>query len=173
MAIGGGYFHDAEKLTGGVGSNATISAAAAALELSIGGSLSPGLVLGGALLTNTAISPKIDYSDGSEPSKGRVNAVILGPFLDYYTRPSGGLHFGGTIGFVAVAIRDKGSPIDSEQVRGLGIVPEIGYEWWVGPEWGMGGLFRLIVAKAGRTRGDITESDTIVAPSLLFTTTYN
>jgi len=174
MALGFGYFHDSGNISSsGIGGTATISAAGLAAEISIGGSLSPSFVLGGALLSETAISPAIHYDDGAPPSNGRANAFVLGPFLDYYTRPSGGLHFGGAIGYATMTIRNKASPIDSAQVKGFGVVPEVGYEWWVAPEWGMGGLFRLMVVRAKESAKGAMETDTVVAPSLLFTATYN
>jgi hypothetical protein len=174
MGLGAGYFHDSQKVTeSGVGGDATISSMGVGIDLAIGGSLSPGLVLGGALLTNTAVEPKVDYGDPGGPSAARVNALILGPFIDYYTRPNGGLHFGGTIGFTAVAIRDRTSPIRAETVRGVAIVPEIGYEWWVGSEWAVGGMLRVVLERATGSRRDVTESDGIAAPSLMLTATFN
>jgi hypothetical protein len=173
MALGFGYFHDSAKFrAAGIGGDATISSAAFVAEISIGGSLSPGFVLGGAILDETAISPNIHY-DGSPSSSARANAFVLGPFLDYYTRPTGGLHFGGTLGYATMTMRDKGNPGDSGQMKGFGVVPEVGYEWWVASEWGIGGLFRLLVVRATRSTRDGNETDTVFAPSLLFTATYN
>src|SRR4051794_34540181 len=72
MALGFGYFHDRARLNpSGVGTDAAIPAAGTGAEFSMGGSLSQGFVLGGALLTETAVSPTIHYDDGSPPSSAR------------------------------------------------------------------------------------------------------
>jgi len=174
MGLGFGYFHDSMTITSSnIGGDASISAGDLGAEISIGGSLGTGFVLGGALLFETAISPAIHYADGSPPDKARANAFVLGPFLDYYTRPSGGLHFGGTIGYATMTVGDRASSRNAAQPKGFGIVPEVGYEWWVASEWGIGGMFQLMVVRVKDTTKRETETDTVVTPSLLFTATYN
>ena len=72
-----------------------------------------------------------------------------------------------------MTVGDRASSRNAAQPKGFGIVPEVGYEWWVASEWGIGGMFQLMVVRVKDTTKRETETDTVVTPSLFFTATYN
>jgi hypothetical protein len=65
-------------------------------DLLLGAAPSPGIVLGGALFLDSLPSTRFD--SGGISAKTGLSLVTVGPFLDGYPNPRGGLHAGGMLG---------------------------------------------------------------------------
>lgn len=132
-------------------------------ELAMGGTVAPGLVVGGG--SYTAIIPAPTYErrdDGASVTGGGVTAGLLGPMVDYYWDPSKGFHAQGALGIstvVAAEGDEESTTIDGREVTlripgddysgtGFGLMLGVGYESWVGDEWSFGGLLRLVYLSA-------------------------
>jgi hypothetical protein len=124
---------------GPVGS-ASVAGASIPARLEFGGTVRPGLVLGGAILG--AGMPFATSVHGIPPVKGQFEGV--GFFVDWFPRAGGGWHLGGDGGFGLTAItegsRDSGLDL---LVSAFG-----GYDWWIGSQWSVGAM---LVATAGTT----------------------
>jgi hypothetical protein len=68
-----------------------------------------------------------------------------------------------------ITMKDDRGNVSNQQPVGGAIVLGIGYEWWVGDEWGLGVLGRL----TGATLNDDTFTHHVSGISLLATLTYN
>lgn len=151
-------------------------------EVAMGGNIRPGLVLGGGLYTARLLSSHYGADDSSagqpppELDPAARHLIVLGPFLDYYPRPSGGLHFQAALG-LAAASTDVGNTDEDERYTagGGGVVFGVGYEWWVGDEWSVGVLARAMAAAVtGKDDAGVRWFHGISTnPSLLFTVTYH
>lgn len=156
-----------------------ISGGALSSELSIGGTVARGLVLAGSLYWGGVFDATIERDDGSEGElEGSLHFSMIGITLDYYIDETGGFHLGGTLGpALAWARLPDGSRFDFIGGRGGGIAFNIGYDWWVGQEWSLGILGRILgAALTGEdSEGGITasEDDGYGSLSLLFTAVYH
>jgi hypothetical protein len=131
-------------------------------ELAFGWAIRPGLVLGGG--TFPMVVPAPDY-DGMDAGGQHVSAT--GPFVDYYLRPTGGLHVQGALLFTAGYL-DGSSERDSHVGFGYGGMAGVGYDRYVSSTWSLGALVRVT---AYRLYG-VDDEIRMVSPSLLFTATY-
>jgi hypothetical protein len=158
----------------------TVSGVATVGDLAIGGSPRPGLVLGGAVWSSSVLVAEARTDAGAlvPPSAGqRSSYSVIGPWMDYYFNPSGGLHMPASLGFAVVRGLDaEGARFNRDQVAlGAGLMIGLGYEWWVSDEWSLGILARLtgIVATSKDDDGRRWIHAIGSAPSVLFTATYN
>lgn len=110
------------------------------LDLMIGGSPSPGLAIGGALLAQGAFSA--EFERGPDTENRDLSVVLLGPFIDGFPIATKGWHFGGMLGLAAVNVEDSSRDGVSETV-GLGGAAWFGHDFWVADEWSVGPMLRL------------------------------
>jgi hypothetical protein len=136
----------------------------------LGGSLVPGLVLGGGLLADYAPSPtyKVNGEERSNTPDFKQYVFGIGPFVDFYPNPNDGLHFQGMLGFGALETSSEGNASGSDPT-GLLLSLGGGYEWWVGREWSIGAMARLVYAPLSIE--DVSYNT--IAPALLATFTYH
>jgi hypothetical protein len=157
------------------------SAFSAATEVAIGFTPIRGLVLGGAIYTATIPSLEIDDPGiGSGSYEYEVSQLaIFSPHIDFYLNPDRGLHFQGGFGFAAyiaglAAPAAAGRETRAHTATGLGFMLGIGHEWWVGEQWSLGLLARVLYAwTEGSDPESITWSHKTLAPTALVTATYH
>jgi hypothetical protein len=128
-----------------------------AIDLQIGGTPAPGLVIGGGLLFQEAFRPSYDYEfdvsgAGADTAVGDLGFVLFGPMIDVFPSPTSGFHFGGLLGFAQIP--GLSDPQDNAS-SGFGLSLWTGYMWWASSQWSIGGLVRLSGAATGRT-GEIS-----------------
>jgi hypothetical protein len=153
-------------------------------EFAMGGTIGSGFVLGGGVYSAELLVShfRADHSSAVEPppelDPELRELVVLGPFIDWYPRPSRGLHLQAAVGFASltsgtgVAGRDDE---DTYRALGGGIVLGVGYEWWIGDEWSLGVLARAQgAAVSGEDEADVRWFHGVsTSPSLLLTLTYH
>jgi hypothetical protein len=182
MALGGGYMTETSKFGGGAyQGQVTAAGGGLGLDIAIGGALIPGFILAGSIavtnvgnatLYNDSRSNTVTnqpYRSGHDPQ-----LTVLAMLLDVYPNPQGGFHFGGALGFASLRIRGDSDPDSSAESAGIGIVPHVGYEWWVSNYWGLGVLGKFTFA---HTEGDYAANSgiksNVAAATILFSATYN
>ena len=141
-------------------------------EFLLGGTPTPGLVIGGGSMGASVPSAKLER-DGNQvdTSSNSVALSMLGLFVDVYPDPSAGLHFQGLIGFAQLNDNDDST---SDNPTGVGLSLAVGNEWWVGEQWGIGIMGRLMYAntKLDLDNG-ITGKYSTLVPGILFTATLH
>lgn len=159
---------------------------AIAFEISVGGTPAPGLVIGGGLYLSsagdvTSSDLKVNGAAAADLHHNNATLWLLGPFVDYYIDPKLGWHVQGALGVAGVNVSEGTRGGSDTQITrrhdtgGLGFEVGGGYEWWVGKQWGMGILLRLMYAST-ETNKDQPERWTYKAlafPELLFSVTYH
>ena len=164
-----------------------MNATAPAIEIALGGTPTPGLVIGGAISGLTVSEPEYEIESGGQTEKGdaedtTVTQSNIGVFIDYYFDPEGGFHAQGLLGLgVLQATYDGDSDTDDWTATGPMVALGLGYEGWVGDQWGLGGLARLTVASLSSDEsppidGEAHEIDTkatVITPAILFTATFH
>jgi hypothetical protein len=192
VAGGASYFSDAVEsdplpLLGTV--DGTLKGAAFSAQLAVGGSISPGFVLGGALFFNHMPSPSA--TDGAShnalgtTSIGAIDfdpttLTVIGPFADYYFDPAGGFHVGAALGYGFLSLgqgTDRGLGIRRVQDQsggGWAAVVGGGYEWWVSSSWGVGVLGQLMFGLgSGEDSTGNSWRHRVLVPGLFVSATMN
>jgi hypothetical protein len=172
FGVGGGYMLGSqdiaiEQFTAGqswtANEPATQRGVALLSEISIGGTIAPGLVLGGGLY-DTTVPATTAKAFGLEESIGVVSASLVCPMVDGFLSPRQGFHVGGGPCFAVAQIGDGKDPI-----VGWGLTGAIGYDFWVGGAWSLGVLGRAHYVNASSGSSPTFQA---VTPGLLFAATY-
>jgi len=179
LSTGFGPYNEAISRSGEQ-AHTTVSGVATTGDFAIGGSVRPGLVFGGAGWTSSVLvaDARTDAGQIAPPSAGqRSSYSVVGPWMDCYFNPNGGLHMPASLGFAVVRGLDaEGARWNGDNTAfGAGFLIGLGYEWWVADEWSIGILGRLtgIVATSKDDNGQRWVHAIGSAPSVLFTATYN
>lgn len=141
-------------------------------DIMIGGSPSPGVAIGGALLGTASFSLELEQNGRSVGDRD-VGMVILGPFIDGFPNPKQGWHIGGAVGVAGMDIENPSAEDDISSLRGFGGAAWAGYDWWVGSEWSAGLLARLHGALVRRDRDNLDVTASALGFSLMFTGLYH
>jgi hypothetical protein len=122
-------------------------------DLSIGGTIAPGLVLGGVArawsangtfnggpvitaTTTTYVNGAATPTNRTLSGRAQLQSVELGAFLDWYPNPEKGWHVGVSLGLAGMTLTDDAGT----QLTAGGIGGSIfgGHQWWLGPSWSLG-----------------------------------
>jgi hypothetical protein len=121
--------------------DSTLSGGAGMFSLDLGGSVAPGLALHGRLSGSSMFEPSVE-NDGQfagELDQTSLTFTLLGVGLTYYL-PSN-LYLTGVAGLSRAAFEFYGDEYDT--LNGVGFNGDIGYEWPIGRELGLGIAGRL------------------------------
>jgi hypothetical protein len=152
---------DGLQLDGSVSGLAQVGA------LMMGGTLAPGIVLGGGAWGVNA--PAASYHGDVRTDAGLTNSrvaadqrvdvdlaslSIIGPFVSWYPDPARGLHAEVALGVALATIGDaselRGGEVltvwDYSDNGGVGTVLSGGYDFWVGEQWSLGLFGRVSYA---------------------------
>jgi hypothetical protein len=156
-----------------------ISGGAVHTELTLGGSPTSGLVIGGTVLSYVMGQATIEGESGATRDlDSPLRVVALGPSIDWYPSPTGGFHFGGMVGVGAAWARLPEEDVyDGIGGGGGALGLQVGYDWWVAHEWSLGGLLRLtgVQVRGEDTEVGVTakERSGVGALSIAFTALYH
>jgi hypothetical protein len=154
-------------------------------EFAMGGTIARGLVLGGGFYTAKLLAGHFRLDDSSavnppgELEPELRDLVMVGPFLDWYPKPTRGLHFQAAVGLASLSSGSRGFDDEDDDARydavGGGLVLGVGYEWWIGDEWSIGALGRIqAAAVTGEDDANVRWFHGVsTGPTLLLTLTYH
>ena len=138
------------------------------VEVLLGGSLVPGLVVGGAV--------SFDYAPAPSGQAGGIELKVdisqfllaLAPFVAWYPDPDGGWHVQARAAWGRLETSAQEASLDGEDPSGVVVSAGGGYDVWVSDTLGIGGLVRLTYAPLAHE--DLSYST--VAVNLLASLTY-
>jgi hypothetical protein len=179
MTVGGGLLSTRSSVSDTVDTSdarLSVDGAGYLFDFGIGGSPAPGLVVGGAILVQDAWSPRVRYRGPTGFALERTGPVseslwfaLVGPMVDAFPDPDGGLHVGGTLGIAVLGLEDDAGNAST----GLGAAAWVGYLWWVSSEWSIGATLRMAFAGTGRELPDGDATDITRSLGLGFTALYH
>jgi hypothetical protein len=166
----GGGISSLQSTTNGV--KTVVGGGGGAFGLAIGGVIAHNLILYGAYFESVAENPDVQVGGTSVTSPiGQTDWQGVGPGLAYYCGPLN-LYFGGAIAMTRFWMHDQsGNQLDSSKA-GLGLDLEVGKEWWVSRNWGVGIALRF-AGSSMKDQNDPTLTWSAGAASVLFSATYN
>jgi hypothetical protein len=165
------------RLQGGMGymmtseSTGTLHGVSALGGMALGGAVASNLILYGELLDVVEANKSYGGGDGA-----MILMVGFGPGVAYYLEPIN-MYFSGTLifsGLMASPLETKDSKtkgIDLTSDIGFGFSMQVGKEWWVSDNWGLGAAFQFHFASMKNK--DVDARITALGFGALFTATYN
>jgi hypothetical protein len=210
LALGGTYVWDSVRIEDR-SMKFSMRGGGMSMEVAVGGTPAPGVVVGGGLYSSTTTALNVtevkQYGDRVEGADGDFNAttfMLLGPMVDVFLDPNSGFHLQAAFGIGAISLGDGdsrfsttdqyGYPMDERReinestYSGLGVMLGTGYEFWVGEQWGVGALARLVYISASSDDSESGDNVDVVPfggggaaewdhsaimPSLLFSATLH
>jgi hypothetical protein len=176
LSTGLAYLHVSTSLAGSPASS-TLSGWGGAFDVMVGGTPAPGLVVGGALLSEQVFDPGttvVGTVNGIVAhGGGSLGFLMIGPMIDAFPVPTGGFHFGGMLGLAANSLRSN----KDNWSGGFGLSLWAGYMWWVSSQWSLGIKGRYTGAWTTRKVGDPSDqfdaTDSSQGFALLFSAAYH
>lgn len=166
MFLGFGYtnmeLEDADVTVGGTGG---------AFGIALGAAVSENLIVFAEIFDDIAMNPTVKMG-GSEIDTEDVSAgvVAIGGGIAYYFMPSN-VYVSGTISAGQLTVRDGDRQV-GESDFGPGLSLMVGKEWWVSPNWGVGGALQVYGGRM-KDKGDNAPTWATSAIALTFSATYN
>lgn len=152
-----------------------------AIEIGAGGTVAPGLVIGGIIHAYTSEEPSSSdavqggaplRNDGRNFAFGQTSLSGLGVLADWYIDPSKGWHVQGSLGLSGLSMRasrskyvdpvtgDEVPDVPAHEASGFNVTVGGGYEFWIADQWSLGPLLRVTYASLrGERRNDATDTD--------------
>jgi hypothetical protein len=146
----------------------TLSGDAGRLGIVAGWSVAPRLVLTAELLGQAIVGPELSIDDDEERTDDDVTWGVsyAGLGINYYFKNN--LYLAGSAGGLIMTL-DTSEMDTSETDLGFAAKAAIGYEWWLGREWGLGVALELL---GGAVPGEETDWG-VATIGLALSATYN
>lgn len=175
FGLGGGGLSYSETNSNDASYSGSASGPGGGVELSIGGTIDPGIVIGGTIFFQEAQQPDFTAttSTGSitTSTQNNLDFLIVGPFIEWYPNPHGGFHFGGFAGLaqVSASTQDGTQVSGSQSSTGIGGGVDVGYDFWILPQWAFGISGRFAGGSMSTNNSDSsTTSQKVSAAQLMF-----
>lgn len=121
----------------------TVSGGSYGGHFMLGGTVAKGFVIGAAMGGIIATGPDVETAGTTITGKDTtLNLSHLGLLLDWFPDEHGGFHVGGSLGLYTMLLEVDGE-IAREAASGGGGQLFVGYDFWVGDDWSIGGLLAL------------------------------
>jgi hypothetical protein len=162
-AIGSGYAIDSQSATDGSFGAKISGVVPFAFEVYLGGAPRPGWTLGGLVSVLTTAGTSVSFHSETRvlapQGSAGVGLVGVGPYIDWYPDPRGGLH--ATMLALGLVGGGESGQIDLDTGRGFAVGAGLGYDWWVHKRWSVGVLARITYAwpTTETEYGDLTSVD--------------
>lgn len=135
-------------------------------DLMFGGTPVPGLAIGGALISGFTTDPTLKQGDLERKGDGTLIFSGIAAFADYYFDPHGGGHAMLLLGFAAAdSVSSEGSSGGNDPTGpmvGIGG----GYDFWIGDEWSVGPVARVLYASLSAEEGPAKVKYSYLYPSI-------
>ena len=151
----------------------SFSGGGGAADLWVGGTPTPGLAMGAALSV-LGLDSQSRRVDGNKVS-GDVSSTtgLIGFFVDGFPDPERGFHFGGALGVASGSARVANSNVKKFDGGGVGLEAFVGYDFWVSPQWSLGGMARFMGSITREDSEGVNYETSIGGASLSFTALYH
>jgi hypothetical protein len=168
MFLGFGYtnmeLEDQDVSVGGTGG---------AFGIALGAAVSENLIVFAEIFDDIAMNPTLKQG-GTEFEGNDISAgvVAVGGGIAYYFMPSN-VYVSGTLSWGQLTVRDTENNEEiGESEFGPGLSLMVGKEWWVSPNWGLGGALQIYGGRM-KDKGDNAPTWATQAIALTSSATYN
>ncbi|MBI5536762.1 MAG: hypothetical protein HY898_28840 [Deltaproteobacteria bacterium] len=170
LRVGGGGVTDKLKYQGVIPADGQATGGSGAFEIAGGWGLKPGIILGLAVHIEQVANPKVTLG-GIQVDQKIGTLGLIGPTALWFFKPEGGLHVAATFGAANISVNDKSDNTRDNTATGAGGSVGIGYDFWVGDKWTVGGMGRFLAARLNDSSANMNHTWT--SGAILLTGTYN
>ena len=143
------------------------------LEVRIGGTVAPNLVMSGDLIGMILSKPKVETGGvNSYNSAFDLTESTFGLGLTYFFMPTN-IFVAGTIGLTRYGIASGGGLSTAATKPGVNLRFKVGKEWWVSSNWGLGVAASVGISSVSNAVGSVTEKLSGTVVGLHFNATLN
>jgi hypothetical protein len=169
LQFGGGYLTTSES-TGG--STLKVSGGAGSFGMAVGGAVIENLIIYGEFTGMFVSDPSVSYRGNSATASGTTMTLsAFGPGVAYYIEPFN-MYLSGTMLFAKLSMSNSDSNDNfASSDLGFGAHFNVGKEWWVSTNWGLGAAFQFQFASM-KDKG-VDDRITALGFAALFSATYN
>ena len=171
LSAGGAYLRESWNPSGNA-PGAVFTGAAPSLELSIGKSVRPRLVVGALWQLVNVYEPAESYLGMTyvAPRTDRFLDVVAA-FADYYPNPRRGLHVGGSAGLLVASNIDAGCCVRTHWGAALSV--RLGYDVFFSRRWSVGALAQLEAYRYSSSEANIPSTSYGLLPTLALALTFD
>lgn len=172
FALGAGYLHDELEENTLIFRDISGQAQGASIagELTLGGALKPGLILGGGLFSETVTDPEVEINGATVAEDIEEGTLfMLGPFIEWYPKPGKGFYIRGALAAARITTESSDGGNADDDPIGAAALFSLGYNWWVADQWSLGIQGRLVGAALV---GDVF-NHSVTAGSVMFKVNFN
>ena len=164
---------DPRGLLGGDGKT-KLSGLGVGFSLDIGGAPVDNLVIHGRYAQYNLAAPRIRRrnADLDNRFENGLSAALFAPAVTYYIMPVN-VYVTGAIGLVGMGVAIREEDDKAHVAGGFGLNLDVGKEWWVGDQWGLGVAARFWYSHASNGDDDGADADyALTAFAVVFSATY-
>jgi hypothetical protein len=165
-----------ENTLGDATGEGTLRGGGTMIELLLGGTPAPGLVLGGGLLAHSFRDPTFEH-DGTKTvlDSSKMDLSAVGMFGQWYFDPMAGGYIQALVAIASESFRwqEGGQSHQTDELSGLGLGLGGGWDFWVGNQWSLGPELRYVYAKVRHEADGKRVEHRTNALSLAFTATLH
>lgn len=151
----------------------TLSGVSGYFSFDIGAAILESFIVHGRISAMALVDPNVSV-DGEELGEAMdtsVSTAVLGIGATYYLMPIN-MYFTGTFGIARATVETPVEEVQSD--AGFAMELDIGKEWWVGDDWGLGVAGRFHFSRVPPSGASSEDSPLIgLAGGVLFSATYN
>jgi hypothetical protein len=174
LTLGFGGASMKEKLDASVlsATSMEISGFSGTFSFDIGAALTDGLVLHARLSDFVMTSPsvKVNGMTLGSANNSTFGAILFGPALTYYFMPIN-LYLTAAVGGSWLNVQNRNGD-SATSGGGLGLNFDLGKEWWVSDNWGLGVALRFWYSHVSGKDSSIGYSDNFLGYGIVFSATY-
>ena len=100
-----------------------------------------------------------------------VVAYLVGPAITYYLMPAN-VYLTGAVGLSWLRLDNSDVNESARTDVGFGLNADIGKEWWVGDDWGLGVAGRFWFTHTSTSDSGVSEDENTTGFAVLFSATY-
>lgn len=179
LALGfGGNYVDAQAHNGGeldalgdAANHAKFSGFAMDFSFDIGGAPIDNFAIAFRLQFSSLVEPNetLDGAHVSPPKHSSVDVTLVGPSFTYYFMPIN-IYATAAIGWASIGFDDGSDQRGTS--AGFGMTFDLGKEFWVGDQWGLGGALRFSWTDVTHTEHHVPVEYQFFGWGILFSATY-
>lgn len=171
LALGMGYANTPAEATGDY-DDITIHGSCGTFSFDIGGAIAENLALHARFSDSVQVDPRVSIEGNDSELDWSFAGFLIAPALTYYFVPLN-VYVTAALGLSwLITIRDRSSS-DLNSVTGFGANLDLGKEWWVSDNWGLGVSARFWWTHAVDATDLIDVTYNLLGTSVQFSATYD
>jgi hypothetical protein len=150
-----------------------ISGLSGSFAIDLGGAVTENLVIHARMSDLSMVNPNVsvDGMDLGDADETSLTAFLFGPAITYYLMPAN-VYLTAAIGISWLRITNWNTDRAAATDIGFGLNADIGKEWWVSDDWGLGVAGRFWFTHTSESAGGVDFNYDLPGFAILFSATF-